>query len=161
MTAEEELVKLKESAWLRFSKKYRLNKKGCWVWFGAKNNEGYGCFRWNNHWGLAHRFSYEQVKGKIPTGLEIDHLCRNRRCVRPHHLEAVTHQVNALRGESLSAIHAKKKVCPRGHRYTFLQEKHRLKRICKTCRRYNERAKYWLVRLYPKCAISGKAGRIA
>lgn len=63
----------------------------------------------------GHILAYETVKGKVPPGLEIDHLCRNRGCINPHHLEAVTHRENLLRGDTLAARNAAKTVCPRGH----------------------------------------------
>src|SRR6202030_118623 len=66
---------------------------GCWLWLGACNEFGYGKFGKVK----AHRFSYEREKGPIPDGLEIDHLCRNKSCVNPDHLEAVTHGENRRR----------------------------------------------------------------
>ena len=81
-----------------------VDKTGdCWNWLGGSYGAGYGGFyigggRENRKRAYAHRFAYEHHVGPIPEGLEIDHLCRNRRCVNPDHLEkAVTHQVNQLR----------------------------------------------------------------
>ena len=71
-------------------------KTGCWVWQRAKSKLGYGRFGTNG--GLAHRIYYERENGKIPDGLELDHLCRNHSCVNPSHLEAVTHRENHRRG---------------------------------------------------------------
>jgi HNH endonuclease len=70
----------------------------CWAWTGALNNRGYGSVT-NGKGGsmLAHRKSYEIAVGPIPTGLEIDHLCRNTRCINPNHLEPVTRAENARR----------------------------------------------------------------
>jgi hypothetical protein len=67
----------------------------CWTWMASRHSNGYGQFHAPTT-TLAHRFSYEVHKGRVPEGLVIDHLCRNRACVRPSHLEAVTQQVNIL-----------------------------------------------------------------
>lgn len=93
--------------------------EGCWIWTGAKNPNGYGNFGLGNRKvGKAHRFSYQIHKGDIPAGFEIDHLCRNRACVNPDHLEAVTSKVNTLRSSSPIAIHARQTHCVNGHEFT-------------------------------------------
>src|SRR5688572_21764976 len=68
--------------------------------------------------GSAHRLMYVALRGPIPDGLELDHLCRNHACVNPWHMEPVTGRVNKLRGTSPSAVHAAKTHCPKGHAYT-------------------------------------------
>lgn len=79
----------------------------------------------------AHCVSYEIHKGRIPIGTEIDHLCRNHGCVNPAHLEAVTHRVNVLRGNSIVASNARKLVCKRGHKLAVRNtETHRRCMIC-------------------------------
>lgn len=82
----------------------------CWLWLGYTTALGYG--RYNQQ--MAHRLSYEEALGPIPEGLELDHLCRVRLCVRPEHLEAVTHAENVRRGNGgrKPAV-----MCPAGHRY--------------------------------------------
>lgn len=87
----------------------------CWIWKGHTTCGGYGRFRMDGHNVFAHRFAYESIVGPIPDGLPLDHLCRNRACVNPAHLEPVTHKVNILRGESPSARNATKTHCKRGH----------------------------------------------
>ena len=89
----------------------------CHVWTAADNGAGYGVLKLNGRMVLAHRLAYELLVGPIPTGLQIDHLCRNRRCVNVEHLEPVTHRENALRGVGASARNALKTHCPLGHAY--------------------------------------------
>ena len=100
------------------------DERGCWVWTGRPNNRGYGQLGVlldaprRPRTMLAHRVSYMAFVGPIPDGLVIDHLCRNRLCVNPAHLEVVTQRENSLRSPvSLAAINAAKTHCPRGHEY--------------------------------------------
>ena len=76
----------------------------CWNWTGAKFTNGYGCFHVDGQSVGAHRVSYEFSNGPIPLDLVIDHLCRNRICVRPDHLEAVTSVINVKRGKDFLGI---------------------------------------------------------
>lgn len=95
---------------------YLIGEGGCWEWVGAKNDKGYGQIRIAGKWRYAHRVMYERTKGAIPEGRRwvIDHLCRNKSCVNPDHLEAVVQQENIARGlKGRLCTH-----CPRGHEYT-------------------------------------------
>lgn len=89
----------------------------CWVWQG-KLSLGYGDFCMDGRCQKAHRWAYEFAKGPIPKGMHIDHLCRNRACVNPDHLEVVTPQANTLRGIGLPAQNAAKTHCYNGHEFT-------------------------------------------
>lgn len=87
----------------------------CWFWVGYVGNNGYGVIK---RWGrpqIAHRLTYNAKYGAIPKGLELDHLCRNRCCVNPDHLEPVTHKVNNNRGVGISAQNARRTHCLKGH----------------------------------------------
>ena len=110
---------------------------GCWIWL--RTHEDYGYFIGKR----AHRISYEHWKGKIPKGLVIDHLCRNRSCVNPQHLEAVTQKENINRGIRISGKehHSSRKThCPKGHEYTkqniYLTPKG--SRTCRICHRESD-----------------------
>lgn len=70
----------------------------CWMWTASTNGGGYGGFTIRGTRTGAHRYAYERMVGPIPEGMDLDHLCRNRRCVRPSHLEPVTRSENVARG---------------------------------------------------------------
>jgi hypothetical protein len=110
---------------------------GCWLWIGGKTRGGYGKFQLCSKTCLAHRVAYELFIGPIDCGLQIDHLCRNRGCVNPEHLEPVTCRENLLRGNTLQAENSAKTHCPKGHAYspenTYRHKDGR--RVCKSCRR--------------------------
>lgn len=118
---------------------------GCWVWTACLNSYGYGQFAATGRQVQAHRFSYELLIGAIPHGLDIDHLCRNRACVNPAHLEPVTRRVNLLRGETIVAECAAKTECPVGHVYDDANTRidRRGARRCRACHREREMRRYY------------------
>lgn len=106
----------------------------CWEWCGTLTNQGYGQIVTNGQF-LAHRYIFTGLIGDIGGNLVLDHICENRRCVYPHHLEPMTHKQNTLKGNSASTRNARKTHCPSGHEYS--EENTRVWRgirHCRTCR---------------------------
>lgn len=136
----------------RFWRKVCITPSGCWQWTAGLFPNGYGRFWFDGRGHLAHRWAYRALVGEIPDGLSLDHLCRNRACVNPSHLDPVTTRDNILRGSGLAAINAKKAHCPSGHEYT--ERNTRVKRlasglserVCRICqiessRRYEKKSR--------------------
>lgn len=125
--------------WQRFWSKVKTptGPGECWQWQGM-TGDGYGRFIIAGKRVPAHRLAYESILGVVSPCLVIDHLCRNRACVNPYHMEAVTNRENLLRGETIAANNSKKTHCPKGHAYTEDNlDKHEMKtgqRYCKTCK---------------------------
>lgn len=106
----------------------------CWLWMGSVKPDGYAQIRFRGRSTYVHRISYELVRGKIPVGMFLDHLCRNRCCVNPFHLEVVTNRENVLRGVSPIAWNINKTHCPKGHPYDAKNTRvYRGFRYCRTC----------------------------
>jgi len=125
----------------RFWAKVRVLDSGCWEWVAARDTYGYGQYSPVHDKPVgAHRFAYERLIGPIPPPLVTDHLCRNRACVNPEHIQPVTNRENTLRGIGPSAINAVKTHCIQGHAFddtnTWI---HRGTRWCRTCGRESTR----------------------
>jgi hypothetical protein len=119
----------------------------CWEWVGAVQSGGYGNIRVAGRNLKAHRLSFELNVGPIPEGLVIDHTCRNRACVRPEHLEAVTQRVNVLRGDSKMARNAVQTHCVNRHEFTPENTKiDSHGRHCRACALKRDRDRYALKR---------------
>jgi len=104
----------------------------CWTWTAAINSTGYGQWGVNGRSKSVHRLAWEALVGPIPVGLTIDHLCRNKRCVNPDHMETVTVAVNNARKPAANKTH-----CIRGHQLSGdnLRINGLGRRSCRTCAR--------------------------
>lgn len=130
---EKAMDKVEKRFWSKVEK-----GQGCWNWKDYKNYGGYGRFWIKYKTFQAHRVSYEMVIGSIPVGLQIDHLCRNRMCVNPSHLEPVTQKENLRRGINHHRI---KTHCIRGHEFTYenIYKRKDGGRSCKLCTKMHDK----------------------
>lgn len=122
----------------------QMNPGECWLWAGS-TGRGYALVQHDGKLRPVHRLLYELLRGPIPEGLQLDHLCRVRNCVNPYHLEPVTGRENLMRSPiAPAAINAAKTECPQGHPYDHVKADGR--RWCRRCaaaatRRYQARKK--------------------
>lgn len=132
-----------------FTGKYRVDADGCWTWTAATQSRGYGSVGLADGTGktaLAHRVAYEHAVGPIPDGMTIDHLCRNRKCVNPDHLEVVTRPENIRRGTDHYLATNPNYPCGHARTPENTQEKRtkrgHMNRYCRECNRAAQRAYY-------------------
>jgi HNH endonuclease len=138
----------------------KVNKRGpltvprlgrCWQWIGGRNRDGYSTFGLDGSHTSGHRFSWELHNGPVPKGKELDHLCGNLLCVRPSHLEPVTHRENMLRGtKNVAGIAARKTRCKRGHLFDRVRKDG--SRACSTCRKLTKAV--WDARKKARAALA-------
>ena len=129
----------------RFLAMIDKTQTGCWEWRGYRNQKGYGMFHPYQFRGnvFAHRWSYEKYVGDIPIGMVLDHLCENKSCANPEHLEPVTNAESLRRGrvgQKNAERHRSKTHCRNGHEYSeentgYIKRKKRgvLTRYCLIC----------------------------
>lgn len=126
-----------EQARLRIAGAVRVHPiSGCWEWSRSLTSEGYGHLYYLGRKEYAHRIAWRLWVGPIPDELELDHLCRNRSCCYPAHLEPVTHRTNLRRGIPGMATH-----CVNGHEFTPENTRRRKegRRQCRACDRIRQR----------------------
>lgn len=121
---------------VRLMEKVRYTAYGCWEWTASLYSFGYGQFSYQGKPQPAHRVAYWLLAGQIPEGLELDHLCRNRACINPSHLEPVTRKENLRRG--IGSPWKQSAYCKRGHLFED-RNTYSGQRRCRECLRIRGR----------------------
>ena len=133
-----ERMGVSEAVLAKIASRVRIVASGCWEWQGVMQ-KGYGRIIVKDYPVYIHRLAAHVVHGDIPDGMEVDHLCKNRSCCNPSHLEIVTARENTLRGDGAGMRCARKTHCPNGHPYDIFS-KHG--RSCRTCSNVRKLAGY-------------------
>jgi len=129
---------------------------GCTLWLGAQNGKGYGQITGCRK-RKAHVVAWEIQRGPVPNGLVLDHICRNRQCINPDHLRAVTPRQNIMLGFGPPAVNARKHECPRGHPYDAVTREGW--RRCNQCE--NERKRLSKAKKRAVLAAARSSGRVS
>jgi hypothetical protein len=126
----------------RFASKHR-KQGGCWIWQGALDEDGYGTFYLRRMNRRAHRVAWFSARGDLPQGMVVNHTCRNRACVNPQHLQAISASEHALRDTtSICYVNSQKTICPKGHPYDRKYGKQRYCSICQAAKTKRLRQKW-------------------
>ncbi len=128
--------------------------ESCWLWRGGIINSGYGRFYIKRKIWVAHRVSYILTRGPVPIGLCLDHLCRNRACVNPDHLDLVTQRENTLRGMHPNQVIRRTGMCHKGHSSVDAWVSAGGKKECRKCK--SERRRKYYLAFECKGSLKGK-----